>query len=111
MRRHGVATSRPDGGVAWSVAEALNHGVASTVQEIRRTLNHLGAKLKTRGPERLWGFGVGATPPGLMKKLGERLDIDAEPWRPEGVDFAQAADAPPCLFGQAIALSALAWEE
>lgn len=110
VQRHGVGQAASAGGAGATVADALQHAAAPLVAEVRRTLSHLGGKLKTKPPGRIWMFGAGATPPGLAGRLGRTLGLAAEPWRPADIEITATAGAPACLFGPAIALSSLAWE-
>jgi Tfp pilus assembly PilM family ATPase len=87
--------------------------IEAMVAELKRTLNHFGGKLKSKGPERVYLFGAGGVIPGLAEAIGARTGVVAEPWRAARVkhDDSHASPAPPdCLLGAAIALSALAWE-
>ncbi len=96
--------------VAKSVSEALAQAAFPLVDEVQSTFSHLEGKLKTRRPERLWVFGMGATVPGLPEWIGSKCNVQSDAWYPEGIDCADSiSEAPACLFGPAIALSALAW--
>ncbi|MGL4514583.1 MAG: hypothetical protein ACRCT8_15955 [Lacipirellulaceae bacterium] len=91
----------------------LLRAIEPMVAELKRTLNHLGGKLRTKGPQRLYLFGAGGVIPGLAEVLGDRAGVSAEAWRATRVlhqDSASVAIPPDCLLGPAIALSALAWE-
>jgi Tfp pilus assembly PilM family ATPase len=91
----------------------LLRSIEAMASELKRTLNHLGGKLKSKGPERVYLFGAGGVVPGLAEAIGDRAGVVAEPWRAARVkhDESPASPTPPdCLLGAAIALSALAWE-
>lgn len=109
VTRHGVvgdgAASSPSG----LLSDALTRAAGPMVAELKRTLAHLGAKVKARGLDRLWVFGAGGTAPGLAAVLGQRVGVRAEPWRPAAIELPGDGAGQPCLFGPALALSALAW--
>lgn len=107
LRRHGFNTEHPAGAV---VAEALSATMAAVHQELSRTLSHMGSKLKTRPPSRWVLFGLAGAIPRMPEMLADGLDAQVEPWEPEGVAGSEHVNAPMCLFGPAIALSALCWE-
>lgn len=107
ISRHGLSAESPAGRL---IAEAIRKSIRPTLTELSKTLNHLGAKLKTRGPERLTLLGGAATTPGLGVEVTRRLERPASVWAPEGVSRSDEASTPGCLLGSAIALSALAWE-
>jgi len=90
--------------------DAVKDAVRPLVQELKRTLEHLGGKLRRPGPQRVLVFGEGGAVTGLPALLGEALGVAVEPWRAAALRRDEGvADVPDCLLGQAIALSALAW--
>lgn len=95
--------------VARTVANAIANATTSLLGELNATFSHLEGKLKTRRPGRLWVFGMGGTVPGLPEWVGSKCDVAAAAWRPEGIAL-DATGTSACLFGPAIALSALAWK-
>ncbi|MEN0109449.1 MAG: hypothetical protein AAF805_01885 [Planctomycetota bacterium] len=107
IRRHGLDTGSPAGRL---VADAVRRSIRPTLTELSRTLNHLSAKLKTRGPERLVVLGGAATTPGVPEEIERRVELATAPWSADGLDRTADVAAPDCLLGPAIALSALAWE-
>lgn len=96
--------------VAKAVANAVVYAVTALLGELQATLSHLEGKLKTRRPEQLWMFGMGGTVPGLPEWVGSKCKIQAAAWHPAGIVNHDATETPACLFGPAIALSALAWK-
>lgn len=93
------------------VEERLVDAVRPVLNELRRTLEHLGGKLKSPPPERLYLMGVGGTVACFPKLVSDALGAPAEPWTAANVDRTPGAESvPDCLLAQAIALSALAWE-
>ncbi|TWT98087.1 Competence protein A [Botrimarina colliarenosi] len=111
LRRQGTAGPPFAAGEQRVVHEAVRGALRPLAQEIQRTLEHLGGKLKTRPPERLVVFGAGGVAPGLAEVLGSLAGLSSEPWRAAGLERSDGlANAPDCLLAQAIMLSALAWE-
>lgn len=111
LRQEGVPSQPFSGGEQRVLHDAVKNAARPLVQEMQRTLEHLGGKLKCRGPERLFLFGAGGAVPGLATMIGSSVDVSAEPWRAGGLRRdEEVADLPDCLLAQAIALSALAWE-
>lgn len=82
--------------------------LARLEDELRRSLSHFQYQRRAPAPERLYLFGGGATVARLPAVLADRLRLDARVWRLE--DGAPPGGHAACLFGQAAALSALAWE-
>lgn len=111
IARHGVGRTPAAAPEARVVGDAMRTTLRPLMDELRRTLEHLGGKLKSRGPERTYMMGVAGTVAGLPELLGEAIQQPVEAWTAAGVDRGPASgDAPDCLLAQAIALSALAWE-
>ena len=109
--RYGVRNNQDSDPVAKAVSDALTHSSSTLVSEIQATFSHLEGKLKTRHPQRLEVFGMGATVPGLPEWIGSKCDVQASAWHPEGIVTEDSfAKTPPCLFGPAIALSMLVWK-
>ena len=109
VTRYGVPSSDAPA-EARIVGDTLRQAIRPVVQEMRRTYSHLGGRLKSKPPERLFLMGSGATTPGLAEAIGSDLGVEAASWRAAGLERSTDSDAPDCLFGPAIALSALAWE-
>ena len=111
LRRFGATASTSDAGEAHVLRDAVKDAVFPLVQELKRTLEHLSGKLRTPGPKRLFVFGEGGVIPGLSSLIGDALGLTVEPWRASALERDDdLADLPDCLLGQAIALSALAWD-
>lgn len=115
LRRYGATASTSDGGEARvlrdPVKDAVKDAVYPLVQELKRTLEHLSGKLRAPGPKRIFVFGEGGVVPGLPAQVGDALGVTVEPWRASALERDDnLADLPDCLLGQAIALSALAWD-
>lgn len=111
LRRYGATASTSDGGEARVLSEAVKDAVYPLVQELKRTLEHLSGKLRAPGPKRIFVFGEGGVVPGLPAQVGDALGLTVEPWRASVLERDdELADLPDCLLGQAIALSALAWD-
>ncbi|CAN0368893.1 unnamed protein product, partial [Ectocarpus sp. 4 AP-2014] len=111
VARHGVGMAPAAEPEARVVGDAIRSTLRPLTDELRRTLEHLGGKLKSRGPEQTYLLGVAGTVKGLPELLGEAIQQPVEAWTAPGVDRAPtSSDVPDCLLAQAIALSALAWE-
>lgn len=111
LRRYGAIASANYGGEARVLRDALKDAVYPLAQELKRTIEHLSGKLRAPGPKRIFIFGEGGVVPGLSAQVGEALGVAVEPWRASTLERDEdLADLPDCLFGQAIALSALAWD-
>ncbi|MEO0529825.1 MAG: hypothetical protein AAF266_04520 [Planctomycetota bacterium] len=107
----GVSEPPIAGAEARLADEAIRDAIRPVIQELRRTLEHLGGKLKCKGPERIFVMGSAATVPGLTDAVSEAIETPTEPWSTIGVRRDDSDNAvPECLLAQAIALSALAWE-
>ena len=80
-------------------------------EEIQKTISHLKGLRRTIVPKKLYVFGGGATISGLAKHLTQRLRLPTKIWQfgEETIDDSDQMHVPSCLFGPAIALSALAW--
>lgn len=91
--------------------EALRNAMTPVVQEIKRSLEHLGGKLRTKPPGRCFVMGAGGAVPELPTTLGEAIGVPSQPWTATALSRDDSlASTPDCLLAQAIALSALAWE-
>ena len=111
LRRFGTTASTEDSGATRLLRDAVKDAAFPLVQELKRTLEHLSGKLRTPGPKRVFVFGEGGVIPGLPALVGEALGLASEPWRANVLQRDNdVADLPDCLLGQAIALSALAWD-
>ena len=103
----GVASGTQGQEAADLIAELARPLIDRLRDELARTLEHLKSHRKPVMPERLFTFGGGATL-GAERLLAERAGCKISAWTLPGCDPPQAG--PLCLFGPAIALSALAWE-
>jgi len=97
-------TSESDQVLMEIIAEPLKH----LEQEIQRTLAHLKMQRRTIVPQNLLLFGGGALIKGISERLTNRLHLDVEAWRMPTSPAGNGSDD--CMFGTALALSALAWE-
>jgi Tfp pilus assembly PilM family ATPase len=90
--------------IAELIAEPLRH----LESELARTLTHVGLQYRELVPRKLILFGGGALVTGLPRHLCRKLRLEAQRWSFDKSDSnAKKHDA---LFGVAMALSALAWE-
>lgn len=111
MLRHGatsVPAAKPEARV---VSDSIRSRLRPLIDELRRTHEHLSAKLKTKGPEATYLLGAAGVIPGLPDLLAQALDRPCQAWTAPSLDRSPSVPAmPDCLLLQAIALSALAWE-
>lgn len=112
LQKHGV------GGAANSaegmlIKEIIAEPINQLTSEIQKTVSHVQFHRRTIAPQSLYLFGGGATIDGLAKHLTNYLEINVKTWqlRQEQVELDKSTGMPSCLFGPAIALSALAWEQ
>jgi len=115
LQEHGITSSvssdpSPTGKL---IEEIIAEPISRLVKEYQRTIAHLQCQRRTILPKRLVLFGGGATINGLAVHLSERLESRTQVWRFENLDpdLAKQPRLSSCLFGPAIALSALAWEK
>lgn len=110
LTRHGIGEGPDASPEARTINDTLRTRIRPVIDELRRTLEHLGGKLRTKPPEKVFVLGYAALVPGLPAAVGRALNLPCEPWTAQHLDrSAAASDAPDCLLAQAIALSALAW--
>lgn len=92
--------------------QAVREATRPVVDELRRSLDHLGGKLRRPTPDRLHVTGSGSACPPCVERLGEALGLDTTPYRADRLEHGCGDSAPPdSLLPQALALSAFAWEE
>lgn len=110
LGRSASSTSLPAGKL---VEEIIAEPLARLAGEIQRTFSHLQFQRRAIVPESLYLFGGGATICGLARHLSHALETKVETWQLGGEQSAlfETPEMPSCLFGPAIALSALAWEK
>ena len=94
--------------VSGLVGELMTEPLRQLEQELERTFSHIGFQRKTIAPKQLLLFGGGALTRGLARHLTQRLRLETRVWS-LGKDHSEATKQD-CLFGAALALSALAWE-
>ncbi len=115
LQEHGITSSAsPDPSpMAELIEEIIAEPISQLVKEYQRTVSHLQCQRRTLVPKRLTLFGGGATINGLAAHLSPRLESRVQVWQfpDEHPDLAKQPSLPGCLFGPAIALSALAWEK
>ena len=112
LQEHGVPGSKPTE-AAKVVAELISEPLEKLREEIARTILHLQGQRRTIVPQGVYLFGGGATIKGLSEHLTEKLELEHRVWQFEGSDEAETSlgGLQTCLFGPAVALSALAWEK
>lgn len=81
--------------------------------ETRRTLDFIKNQRHSVVPKQIYLFGGGATVAGMDKFLAQALEANVSNWSiSSDTNHCSHLDSnPDCLFGPAIALSALAWEQ
>lgn len=114
LARHSIAGNNAEGGSETSsvVAEMAAEPLALLEEEICRTIDYLKCQRNSITPEEIALFGGGAAICGLADELSTRLGREVYRWRLDGRRRRDLNESgtPTCLFGSAIALSALAWE-
>ncbi len=114
LQEYGVA--RRDGKESQAVGELIRESIASPLarieEEIKRTISHLSGLRRTIIPKSLYLFGGGATINGVAEHLTQQTAIHIKTWKFGSDEISNSAQPGlhSCLFGPAIALSALAWE-
>lgn len=105
LQEHGLGSSESVE-VSKIVEELLAEPLGRLQQEVARTVSHLRGQRRGIVPQGVYLFGGGATLRGLAEHLSTRLELPHRVWRLG----AESQGAHECLFGAAVALSALAWE-
>ncbi|MCA9230677.1 MAG: pilus assembly protein PilM [Planctomycetales bacterium] len=108
----GHSTSSPTS-IQELIEEIIADPLAQLISEYQRTVSHLQCQRRSIVPKRLVLFGGGATINGIAEQLTATLETKTTIWSP-GQELAgpiNSTGLPGCLFGPAIALSALAWEK
>lgn len=91
------------------IAELVAEPVRHLTNELTKTLTHVGLQYRNFVPHKLSLFGGGALVGGLARYLTRKLRLETHVW---SFDKQQAVEAKhDALFGVAMALSSLAWEE
>jgi Tfp pilus assembly PilM family ATPase len=110
LRQHDISRHAGEGvdEVTALLAELTTEPLHRLEQELSRTISHVSFQRKAIAPQRLVLFGGGALLRGLPRHLSRRLRLDTQVWSLNGEQIAAKTD---CLFGVAIAMSALAWEK
>jgi Tfp pilus assembly PilM family ATPase len=106
---HGVAAlfSHDTDEVASLLGELLVEPLRQLESELMRTLSHVGFQRRAIAPQQLYLFGGGGTTRGVARHLSRRLQLETHVWKlAKGQEDDSTHD---CLFGTALALSALAW--
>ena len=94
------------------IREIVAESLSRLEQQLKRTISHLQVQRANIAPQKIHLFGGGAVINGLAEHVMHHLKIKTSVWRFDK-NYPPAANrsaAPSCLFGPAIALSALAWE-
>ena len=94
------------------VGDLISEPLEQLRQELSRTIAHLQGQRRTIVPHGVYLFGGGATVRGLAEHLTEKLEVEHRVWQFGGSDATESSQEglQTCLFGPAVALSALAWE-
>ena len=115
LQEHSIAPTHQgtDSEIGEMLKEISQDFLESLVQETNKTLSHLKFQRPPTIPRRTYLFGGGATVLGLAKYLTREIQSPVAIWKfgddQEAVLYNDPT--PSCLFGPAIALSALAWEK
>ncbi len=111
LEEHGVRglTKNSVNDITAMIAELTAESVRHLEQELSRTFAHIGFQRRAIVPQQLYLFGGGALTAGLTGYLSRRLRIETHVWSLTNEPVENTRHD--CLFGSALALSALAWEE
>jgi Tfp pilus assembly PilM family ATPase len=91
------------------IADLIAEPVRRLTDELTKTLAHVGFQYRNFAPRKLCLFGGGALVGGLTRQLTRKLRLDTQVWSFDNQRSNESRhDA---LFGVALALSSLAWEE
>ncbi len=95
------------------VAELVKEPLGQLERELSRTLSYLNGLRRTILPQKVYVFGGGGLIHGVAKYLTRQLKIESQVWElnPTQFDSDTFVANSQCMFGPALALSALAWEE
>jgi Tfp pilus assembly PilM family ATPase len=95
--------------IATLIADLLVEPVCHLTNELSKTLTHVGFQYRNFTPRKLCLFGGGALVGGLTRHLTRKLRLETHVWSFESQRSAEVKHD--VLFGVAMALSSLAWEE
>jgi Tfp pilus assembly PilM family ATPase len=111
IEAHGVCdlNSSSSDEVSALTAELLVDPLRQLESELTRTLSHVGFQRRTIAPQQLFLFGGGGTIRAVEQHLSRRLRLETHAWRLAPPD--EKGSDHDCLFGTALALSALAWSD
>jgi Tfp pilus assembly PilM family ATPase len=111
LQTHGIHRQASDGNeeVTSLLAELTTEPLRQLEQELARTISHIGFQRKAIAPQQLLLFGGGALTRGLARHLRQRLHLETKVWSLG--ENHPAASPEDCVYGTAMALSALAWED
>lgn len=95
------------------VAELVKEPLDQLERELSRTLSYLNGLRRTIQPRQIFLFGGGGLIQGVAQYLTRQLKIETSVWElnPNQLEGATRGAESQCMFGPALALSALAWEE
>jgi Tfp pilus assembly PilM family ATPase len=112
LQEHGLPDSSATN-ISSVVAEIIEEPLEQLHQELARTILHLQGQRRSIVPEGVYLFGGGATMRGLAEHLTEKLELEHRVWNFGESEPTQSSinGLQTCLFGPAVALSALAWEK
>lgn len=91
------------------IGELMAEPLRQLESEMTRTLSHVGFQRRAIAPQQLVLFGGGGTIRGVERHLSQRLHLQTSAWRMSQHDETNSNHD--CLFGTALALSALAWSD
>jgi Tfp pilus assembly PilM family ATPase len=93
------------------VADVVGEPINAILAELEKTLSYLKLHRSRLEPKRLWLFGGGATVKNIAPYLAIKAGLEMDVWRMPGDPAGRRVEggAPLELFGNAVALSALAW--
>lgn len=115
LEEYGLAS--PADGCSSELAEVVHEILAAPignlVDEISRTVSHCQYLRRMERPARLYVMGGGGLIRGIEEYLSSQTNLETHVWRlpPVGGELASEDPRTDCIFGPAVALSALAWED
>jgi type IV pilus assembly protein PilM len=111
IEQHGVQglNSNCADEVSALMGELMAEPLRQLESELTRTLSHVGFQRRAIAPQQLLLFGGGGTIRDVERHLSQRLRLETRAWRLGTSDEYNSNHD--CLFGAALALSALAWSD
>ncbi|TWU29457.1 hypothetical protein [Bythopirellula polymerisocia] len=114
LSRYGLSglKSRNADEMAVLVAELIKEPLNQLEHELSRTISYVNGLRRSIKPQQVYVFGGGGLIRGVTNYLTRQLKIESRVWglNPDPSVYDSSECENQCLFGPALALSALAWE-